>query len=298
MTTRADSRSLGIAAVVLGTMVLAAVVAATFAVGTEEGVLMIRNTVRLALAWYLVALSAMLFFVPDDWRANSLRGQMVRWCWTWALICFFVHLVLAFQFFHHWSNAHAVERSRQMSGWGEGIYFAYLFTVLWIADVVYWWLRPGGYASRSHWIDRSLHTFMLFIVLNGTIVFDHGIIRVAGALGGLVLIGAWIVARRPRRQAWAASTQAYTGPAGEELVVAGGLGHCGAGDAQRDQLRGPRPARKTARAPPRPAPASVWPGVGRQFVIAQARQGGVAEVHEQCLPAPSPRSSPVAAVCC
>ena len=226
MTTRVDSRSLGIAAVVLGTIVLAAVVAATFAIGTEEGVLMIRNTVRLALAWYLVALSAMLFFVPDDWRAKSLRGQIVRWCWTWALICFFVHLVLAFQFFHHWSHAHAMERSRQMSGWGEGIYFAYLFTLLWIADVGWWWLRPGGYANRSPWIDRSLHTFMLFIVLNGMIVFDHGIIRVAGALGGVVLIVVWIVARRSRlrRQALAASTPAYIGSAAEELDAAAGSG--------------------------------------------------------------------------
>jgi hypothetical protein len=206
---RADSMSLDRTLVALGLATLVATIAVTTAIGCEGNVLLIRNTVRLSLAWYVVAVGAMLFFSPADWEAKSVRGRVVRWCWTWALVCFLVHLVLAFQFFHHWSHANAFERSRQMSGVGEGIYGAYLFTVLWMADVAYWWLRPLGYASRSYWIDRSLHTFMLFIVLNGTIVFDKGIIRWAGALGGIALAVAWWMARRTRsaRQALASSRQ-------------------------------------------------------------------------------------------
>ena len=81
-----------------------------------------------------------------------------------------------------------------MSGVGEGIYVSYLFTLLWAADVAWWWLQPGRYTNRAAWIDRSLHGFMLFIVLNGMVVFETGAIRWAGLLGLAVLAVAWLAA--------------------------------------------------------------------------------------------------------
>ena len=106
---------------------------------------------------------------------------------------------MAFHFFHHWSHAHAFERTREVSGVGEGIYVSYLFTLLWAADVAWWWLRADRYAVRSVWIDRSLQAFMLFIVLNGTVVFESGPIRWAGLLGLAALSVAWWVAPGGRR---------------------------------------------------------------------------------------------------
>ncbi len=131
----------------------------------------------------------MLFLRPADWAIETPRGWAARWCWTWGLVCFLVHLAMAFHYFHHWSHAHAFERTREVSGVGEGIYVSYLFTWLWGADVAYWWLSPGGYAARSRWIDRTLQAFMLFIVINGTIVFETrgdslGGRGGAGAVGG------------------------------------------------------------------------------------------------------------------
>ena len=107
---------------------------------------------------------------------------------------------MAFHYFHHWSHALAFERTRQVSGVGEGIYVSYLFTLLWVADVAWWWLQPDRYAARPAWIDRTLHGFMLFIVLNGTVVFESGGIRWAGLLGLVVLAGVWWMAQG-RRQA-------------------------------------------------------------------------------------------------
>jgi hypothetical protein len=208
---------MNLAAVALGAAMLAATlalsVALSVALGSDLGDLLTRNTIRLSLAWYAVAVGLMLFLAPDEWAAGTpvsatgrpRRGWLARWCWTWGLVCFLVHLGMAFHYFHYWSHAHAFERTRQVAHVGEGIYISYLFTVLWGADVAYWWLNPRGYASRSPWIDRTLQAFMLFIVLNGMVVFESGPIRWAGLLGLAVLTVAWRMARGGRRSRQAAA---------------------------------------------------------------------------------------------
>ncbi|HTU25622.1 MAG TPA: hypothetical protein VMF30_09510 [Pirellulales bacterium] len=198
-------------AIVLGGAVLAATVLLTRALASDVGDLLTRNTVRLSLAWYAAAACLMLFLTPGEWTAEigdsrwPARGWIARWCWTWGLVCFLVHLAMAFHYYHHWSHADAFERTRRVARFGEGIYVSYLFTIVWAADVVYWCLRPARYATRGAWIDRILHGFMLFIVLNGTIVFETGGIRWAGAVGLIGLAVAWWLARDARRARAAAA---------------------------------------------------------------------------------------------
>jgi len=105
---------------------------------------------------------------------------------------------VAFHYAHHWSHAEAVEATRLRSGVGEGIYVSHLFTLLWTADVLWWWLRPRGYAARSPWVDRVLHGFMLFVIFNGTVVFEDGLIRWAGILLFVALAAVWLY--RPARR--------------------------------------------------------------------------------------------------
>jgi hypothetical protein len=75
---------------------------------------------------------------------------------------------------------------------GEGIYFSYFFGIVWVADVVYWWLFPNRYSARPPWIDRLLHAFMLFMVFNGTIVFESSPIRWISAAALALVLSAWI----------------------------------------------------------------------------------------------------------
>jgi hypothetical protein len=183
---------------------LVAVVGLTYLLSGQEGESLTRNTVRLSLAWYAVSLLVMLQLGSGDWAAGTVRGRVARWCWTWGIVCFLVHLAMAFHYYHGWSHAHAFERTRQTSGVGEGIYVSYLFTWLWMADAAWWWLSPQRYAARSVWIDRALHTFMLFIVFNGMVVFESGVIRPVGVLMFAMLAAAWLWSRRyswPARQA-------------------------------------------------------------------------------------------------
>jgi hypothetical protein len=138
---------------------------------------LIRNTIRLALLLYVVALTA------------TLRGKPMRWLWTLALFVYLLHVAAAFHFAHGWSHAAAVEHTRQISGVGEGIFVNHLFTLLWTADVFWWWLWPDKYAGRSVWFDRGLHSFMLFVIFNATVVFETGATRWVG----LALLG-WLLA--------------------------------------------------------------------------------------------------------
>jgi hypothetical protein len=160
---------------------LVAVLALPYAVeAAGPGESVVRNTVRLALAWYAAALFLMLCLRPADWLASAGRGRLARWCWTFAWVTYLVHVAMAFHHFHHWSHAEAVEHTRQVSGVGEGVYVSYLFTLLWTADVAAWWLGPARYARRARRVDGLLHGFMLFMVFNATVVYERGPIRWAG----------------------------------------------------------------------------------------------------------------------
>jgi hypothetical protein len=175
-----------------GLLLLALVISLTSMLSAEPGEGLTRNTVRLSLAWYTVTLCLMMQLSPQDWAARTPLGRLTRCCWSWAILCFLVHLAMAFHYYHGWSHANAFERTRQISGVGEGIYTSYLFTWLWLLDAVWWWTWPSSYAERSRWIDRTLHAFMLFIVFNGMIVYETGPIRWAGVLLFLLLPAVWI----------------------------------------------------------------------------------------------------------
>ncbi len=199
MNSTAPLRRLDLEALIGGALVLMLVIAATVLAAHNLGEMLTRNTVRLSLAWYAAALIMMLRLQRGEWTAATPQGRLARWCWTWAVVVFLVHLAMAFHFYHGWSHADAFERTRQVSGTGEGIYTSYLFTLLWVADAAWWWIRPAAYAARSPWIDRLLHAFMLFIVFNGMVVYEQGFIRYAGLVMFAAFTVAWYIARGPVR---------------------------------------------------------------------------------------------------
>lgn len=82
-----------------------------------------------------------------------------------------------------------------MLGWefGYGVYFNYLFLLLWAVDVSWWWFSPVGYLQRRRWISVSIQVFFLFVMINGAIVFVRGPTRWVSILA-LCLLG--ILSRR------------------------------------------------------------------------------------------------------
>jgi hypothetical protein len=161
---------------------------------------LIRNTIRLALLYYAIALTLLLRSQPPDWHKHSHRIRLARLCWTLAWVTYLIHVAMAFHFAHHWSHAEAMRHTEEVSGVGEGIFVSHLFTLLWTTDVVSWWLWPSWYARRPAWIDWLLHGFMLFVVFNATVVFESGWIRWAG-----VVLFAWLAAVAWSRRRFALS---------------------------------------------------------------------------------------------
>jgi hypothetical protein len=164
-----------------------------------------RYTVRLALLYYALAGSLMLVLQSTEWTAEAGRGRLARLCWTLAWLAYLVHLAMAFHFYHHWSHADAMAHTREVSGVGEGIFVSHLFTLLWTLDVASWWLAPRWYAGRSPWIGRILHSFMAFVIFNGTVVYENGPIRRAGIVLFIGLACLLLYRRALPRHAAAAS---------------------------------------------------------------------------------------------
>jgi hypothetical protein len=176
-----------------------------------------RQTVRLSLLYYGVAASLLPWLGDDEWRAGRGLGRLARWCWTFAWATYLVHLTMAFHYYHHWSHADAMRHTQERSQFGAGIYVSHLFTLLWTADVAWWWLLPGRYAHRPAWIGWCGHGFMVFVIFNATVVYEEGLIR-WGGLGLLTwLLVLWLLARTGVMNRRSANGEIKAGPGLNQL---------------------------------------------------------------------------------
>jgi hypothetical protein len=66
---------------------------------------------------------------------------------------------------------------------------------VWGIDALWWALGPASYARRPAGLDASVRVFLLFMFVNGAIVFGRGPVRILGILSVLVLAVAWYVGR-------------------------------------------------------------------------------------------------------
>ena len=87
-------------------------------------------TIRISLLCLACSLAARLVAARENHR------QIARVLWTAGCLLFIAHVVAAFQFYHHWSHAHALDdtarQTYELLGWafGAGIYFSYLFLLV------------------------------------------------------------------------------------------------------------------------------------------------------------------------
>lgn len=146
------------------------------------------QTARAAMVVYVVALWFRIGTRPRDFA-------VARSIWTIGWIVFVVHVAVAFDVYHDWSHVDAVQRTRQQSGFGEGVFVSYLFTLVWACDVFWWWSRPASYANRSTSISLAVHLLMAFIAINGTVIFADGPVRWFGIAAMTVLIGKFFFLR-------------------------------------------------------------------------------------------------------
>lgn len=130
-------------------------------------------------------------------RELSLRIRFVqRGLWTTSFLLSVLHVLAAFHFVHHWSHTAAylatAEETRLKLGfaYGAGVYFNYLFLIVWGIDVAWtWYGSPFTHRSTPWWIQAG-RWYLMFIAFNGVVVFKTGWLRILGIVltAGLLAI--------------------------------------------------------------------------------------------------------------
>jgi hypothetical protein len=150
-----------------------------------------RGTVWLALSFYVAAEMAVAF------KRGAARS-LARWLSALGVAAFLLHVICAFYFYHQWSHAVAyadtARQTAEFSGWnwGGGLYVNYLFTLVWLGELVWWWASPTTFVRRPRWIGRGVRAFFMFMIFNGAVVFVQSPLRWYGlALCALLLISWW-----------------------------------------------------------------------------------------------------------
>jgi hypothetical protein len=164
------------------------------------GAELIRGTIWTALAFYFVSCGLQLAGRRrDGWE------QAARVCWTLGCAAFVLHVLCAFHFAYGWSHQTAVDftarRTAQIVGAavGEGVWVSYLFTVLWVVDSAVWWIPSLAPMRAERWYRWSVGGFFVFIIANGTMVFESGAVRWFAGVSFLTLVVVWELSRRPVR---------------------------------------------------------------------------------------------------
>jgi hypothetical protein len=153
------------------------------------GEILIVWSARIVVLFYAMRL-AVDFLVADPIR----RERWARWAWTAGCAVYLLHVGLAFHFLHGWSHAaalaHTARRTFEVVGvnWGGGIYINYAFTVLWVADVVWWWIRTARHEPTPAALYWSVHAVFAFMMVNATVVFGPPFWKWSVASGAILLV--------------------------------------------------------------------------------------------------------------
>lgn len=147
---------------------------------SEPGRSLIVWTVRASVACYCCC----LWLHVGRPSRGSHRWYAIFWAASWALCL--VHVLFAYHFEHHWSQAAALRHTAELTDkvvgvyWSGGLYINYLFLAVWAGDVLKCCRRqePSG-------IGMQLVT--AFMMFNATVVFGPGWWAIAFVLLSAVL---------------------------------------------------------------------------------------------------------------
>jgi len=123
------------------------------------------------------------------------RAEVV--CWSLGCFAYLVHVICAFAFVHQWSHETAIDftaaETERVMGIrrGEGLWVNYLFTLVWLADVIRLVMAIQRQRPTDRRFDIAVHSFMAFIVFNATVVFGPTLYRWLGIPVAILLGIAW-----------------------------------------------------------------------------------------------------------
>lgn len=150
-----------------------------------SGDLVISWSIRLSILFYLLSLFLQV--------VSYQKGRSLKYASLASLIGFafsLLHFWSAFEYHHHWSHQAAFDETAKRTAdlfgfhFGYGIYFNYFFLAAWGTDLILRCFSSSNSPSQRVLL-WSLQGYLLFIVINGAIVFASGPVQ---WLTGLALI--------------------------------------------------------------------------------------------------------------
>lgn len=159
-------------------------------VGTDVTSGEIRLTAQLPVFFWCIGWPIALARAPD------YVGLRVTWALGALLLA--VHVAVAFHLGHGWSHSHAWEHTREVGGYGDGIFVNYAFVMVWAADAAWACVAFGSYTTRPRWLHWGAHGFLAFVVFNAAVVFGSWDVRVPFVVLSLGMLVAAVFAKRIR----------------------------------------------------------------------------------------------------
>ena len=130
------------------------------------------------IAWTIRAALMLLWLAW--WQ--EIRGQAPRAkkFYVAGWLVYVAHVAAAFHFEHHWNHSEAVRHTAEASlrvtgvAAGFGIYFNHLFTLVWL------YVAVSSSTERLR-IRRAAQAYLLFMVVQGAVVFAPPLVAVVAA---------------------------------------------------------------------------------------------------------------------
>jgi hypothetical protein len=143
----------------------------------------------------LAVLSMFMTFALQlrGWKETS---PTVRNIWFFGAINALVHSVGALLAFHGGSHQAALQataaQTQELMGFsfGAGLYFNYVFVLIWLFDATARLIVPQSYSGWGLGYRGFVYGFLGFIAFNGTVVFKSGWIQALSllAMAGLLIL--------------------------------------------------------------------------------------------------------------
>lgn len=143
-----------------------------------------------------------LYVAGEAGRARRPPAAWARRIWLLGGLLYLGHVATAFGIHHDWSHAAAYAYTAAQTeayfglDWGGGLWVNYAFTVIWVAEGLWWQLAPANYARRRPVLTTVVRSAFLFMIINGAVVFVDGPRRLIGIGVLAALIGIWWSGRR------------------------------------------------------------------------------------------------------
>ncbi|MEM9940392.1 MAG: hypothetical protein AAF939_02305 [Planctomycetota bacterium] len=151
-------------------------------------------SIRISLLWMFATLAILIF----RRMSHPTWSELARSSWLLGSFFSFLHASLTMGFYHRFDHnlawEHTANQTQRMMGVsvGVGIYFNYLFVIIWMADALWWVGSPNSYLKRSKILNRIVYGYLLFIAVNGAIVFETGPTRWASIVGFSILLAGYL----------------------------------------------------------------------------------------------------------